>query len=184
MIDDYAGSTETPGATRAGLVVGSLIRTPQGDIPVENLSPGDLVCTHDNGPQPVCAVQLFRVQAHDQLAPICIMAGTLGPHDTLFLSPQHRVLIRDSLADMLFGDAEVLVAAKDLVNGRSVRRCADGPVDYVQLVLDAMQVIYVQGVPTECPVIIAASQPQAHGQAAPRRTLRPFEARILMTAAA
>jgi Hint domain len=85
---------------------------------------------------------------------------------------------------MLFGDAEVLVAAKDLVNGRSVRRCADGPVDYVQLVLDAMQVIYVQGVPTECPVFSAANQLQAHSQAVRRRALHPFEARILMTAAA
>jgi hypothetical protein len=42
------------------------------------------------------------------------------------VSPFHRVLIRDSLAELLFGEAEVLVAAKDLVNDHSVRAVPGG----------------------------------------------------------
>ncbi|MGB4828605.1 MAG: choice-of-anchor L domain-containing protein, partial [Paracoccaceae bacterium] len=34
-------------------VAGTLIRTPDGDVPVETLHPGDLVLTMDDGPQPL-----------------------------------------------------------------------------------------------------------------------------------
>jgi hypothetical protein len=65
------------------------------------------------------------------------------------VSGQHRVLVRDSLAELLFGAEEVLVAAKDLVNDRSVRACPGGMVDYVHLLFDRHQVIYSEGLATE-----------------------------------
>ncbi|KIC19549.1 LamG-like jellyroll fold domain-containing protein [Leisingera sp. ANG-DT] len=40
---------------------GTAIRTPQGDKPIETLRPGDLVCTLDNGPQPICWIGTRRL---------------------------------------------------------------------------------------------------------------------------
>ncbi|PKP73474.1 MAG: 2,3,4,5-tetrahydropyridine-2,6-carboxylate N-succinyltransferase [Alphaproteobacteria bacterium HGW-Alphaproteobacteria-6] len=130
-------------------VAGTLIRTPSGDRPVESLAPGDLVMTHDDGAQPLRWTGRRSVPATGTMAPIRIRAGTFGPHGTLMLSPQHRVLVRDSAAELLFGEAEVLVAAKDLVNGRSIRVVEGGMVDYVHLLFDRHQVIFSEGLATE-----------------------------------
>lgn len=153
-------------------IAGTLVRTPGGDIAVDALRPGDLISTRDNGPQPLVQSRPARVEALGDLAPVCICAGTLGPHGTLFVAPQHRIMIRDSLAALLFGAPEVMVAARDLVNGRSVTWMQGGLVDYVELSFDSPQVIFAHGLPT------GSIQP---GQC---RLLRRFEAQVLMTAAA
>lgn len=159
-------------SARFTCIAGTLIRTPSGDIAVDDLRPGDLICTADNGPQPLTLVQSVQVEALGDLAPVCIRAGTLGPHGTLFVAPQHRILIRDSLATLLFGAAEVMVAARDLVDGRLVTLMQGGLVDYVELGFEGPHVIYAHGLPT------ASIQP------GPGRMLRRFEAQVLMTAAA
>ena len=83
------------------------------------------------------------------MAPIHIRANALGTHGELKVSPQHRILIRDVLAELMFGHAEVLVAAKDLVNDRSIRTVEGGEVEYVHLLFDRHQVIYSEGLETE-----------------------------------
>ncbi len=183
-------------------VAGTMIRTVDGDKPVEQMAPGDLVVTRDDGPQPVRWVGRRQVRAQGAFAPIRIRAGTFGPHGNLLLSPQHRVLVRDSLAELLFGEDEVLVAAKDLLNDNSVTRRAGGMVTYVHLMFDRHQVIYSEGLPTESflpgpqtsnlfdqPVVdeICSIFPElnpatgAGYSGSARRTLRSFEARLLMS---
>lgn len=130
-------------------VAGTMILTSEGERAVETLTPGDLVMTQDDGAQPLRWVGRRRVAATGDLAPIRIEAGTFGPHRTLLVSPLHRVLIRDALAELLFGEGEVLVAAKDLVNDRSVRRIAGGTVDYVHILFDRHQVVLSDGLETE-----------------------------------
>ena len=130
-------------------VAGSLIRTPYGELPVEKLQPGDLVMTRDDGAQPIRWIGARMVEAEGDFAPVHIRAGTFGAHRDLRVSPQHRVLVRDSLAELLFGEAEVLVAAKDLLNDRSVTRCPGGEVTYVHLMFDRHQVIFSEGLETE-----------------------------------
>jgi hypothetical protein len=146
-----------------------------------------------------------EVDAIGAMAPIRIRAGTFGPHETLLVSPQHRVLVRDSQAEMLFGESEVLVAAKDLVNGTSVRRVEGGKVTYVHILFDRHQVVWSAGLATESflpgpqttslfdAAIVAeitAIFPQldpstgaGYGPSA-RRTLKEFEARVLFGEAA
>lgn len=130
-------------------VSGTLIRTPDGDVPVESLTPGDMVVTMDDGPQPLRWMGSRTVPARGGLAPICIKAGTFGDHGKLLVSPQHRILLRDSLAELMFGENEVLVAAKDLVNDRSVRRITGGDVEYVHLMFDTHQIVMSEGLATE-----------------------------------
>jgi len=186
-------------------VAGTMILTPDGEVPVETLRAGDLVRTQDDGDCPVRWAGQRSVDAQGDLAPIRIRAGTFGPHRELLVSPQHRVLIRDSLAELLFGDGEVLVAAKDLLNDRSVTRNTGGQVTYVHLMFDKHQVIYSQGLETEsflpgpqttscferplveeiCRIFpeLDPMTGQGYGSAA-RRTLRSYEARLLMAQAA
>lgn len=185
-------------------VAGTLIRTPLGEVAVEDLRPGDLVLTHDDGAQPLRWVGRRRVAAVGNMAPIRIRAGAFGAHGTLKVSPQHRILLRDSLAELLFGEAEVLVAAKDLVNDHSVTVCVGGEVDYVHLLFDRHQVIYSEGLASESflpgpqttasfeqeiVAEICALFPELDPQTgagypgAARRTLRGFEAQVLFATA-
>lgn len=183
-------------------VAGTLIRTPDGEVPVEDLEPGDLVLTHDNGPQPVRWTGRRRVVATGAIAPIRIRAGTFGPHGALLVSPQHRILIRDGLAELLFGETEVLVAAKELVNDRSVTVLEGGTIDYVHILFDSHQVVYSAGLATEsflpgpqtarsferetleeiCAIFPELDPTTGEGYSpAARRTLRGYEARVLFS---
>ncbi|MCO6384602.1 Hint domain-containing protein [Oceanicola sp. 502str15] len=130
-------------------VSGTLIATPSGEVPVESLAPGDLVLTHDDGPQPLRWIGRRAVPALGAMAPIHIRANTFGAHRALTISPLHRLMIRDPLAELMFGDGEVLVAAKELVNGSSVTRLEGGEVEYVHLLFDRHQVVFSEGLPTE-----------------------------------
>lgn len=130
-------------------VAGTLIATPDGDRRAETLTPGDMVMTKDEGAQPLRWIGSRQVAATGDYAPIHIRANTLGQHRDLLVSPLHRVLIRDNLAELLFGEAEVLVAARDLVNDRSITRREGGHVTYVHLLFDRHQVVFSEGLETE-----------------------------------
>lgn len=130
-------------------VAGTLIATPTGEVAVEALRPGDLVITRDDGPQPLRWSGARCVAAQGDFAPILIQAGSYGSHRDLLVSPQHRILLRDAYAELLFGEGEVLAAAKDLVNGGSVTCRPGGEVTYVHLLFDRHQVIYSEGLATE-----------------------------------
>ena len=130
-------------------VAGTLIATPGGPVRVEDLQPGDLVLTQDHGPQPVRWAGRRSVAAVGKMAPVQIAAGSFGDHGAVRVSPLHRVLVSGAVAELLFGEPEVLVAARDLVNDRSVRRVEGGSVDYVHIMFDAHQVIFANGLATE-----------------------------------
>lgn len=130
-------------------VAGTLIATPQGDRRAESLLPGDLVMTKDEGAQPLRWIGSRQVAATGDFAPIHIRANTLGQHRDLLVSPLHRVLIKDNLAELLFGETEVLVAARDLVNDHSITRREGGEVTYVHLLFDRHQVVFSEGLETE-----------------------------------
>jgi hypothetical protein len=183
-------------------VAGTMIRTPDGEVAVETLQAGDMIMTHDDGAQPLRWIGQRTVPAKDSFAPVRINAGTFGDHRTLLVSPQHRVLIRDSLAELLFGEAEVLVAAKDLVNDKSVRIQEGGDVTYVHLLFDRHQVIFSEGLTTEsflpgpqtshafeqdvideiCAIFPEIDPDTGLGYSpSARRTLRGYEAQILVS---
>lgn len=130
-------------------VAGTMIQTADGLRAVETLTPGDMVMTRDDGLQPVRWIGQRTVAATGKLAPIRIEANVLGTHGALMLSPLHRVLIKDAVAELLFGEDEVLVAARDLVNDRTIRPVEGGEVTYVHVMFDQHQVIYSEGLATE-----------------------------------
>ena len=150
--DTTSGITDTAFVNVSSVpcfVAGTLIETTRGRVAVETLMPGDMVLTHDNGPQPLRWIGRRVVPARGDFAPICIAANALGNHGALLLSPQHRILIRDPLAELLFEDAEVLVSAKDLLDGVHVTALEGGEVEYVHILFDAHQVVFSEGLATE-----------------------------------
>ncbi len=130
-------------------VAGTMIRTPDGEKPVEQLVPGDLVITYDDGPQPVRWIGRKSVSAFGNFAPVHISRGVFGRHRDIWVSPQHRVLVSNSYAELLFGEGEVLIAAKDLVDGRDVCIREGGVVDYVHILFDRHQVVFSNDLATE-----------------------------------
>lgn len=147
------GATSAVGTVDAStipcFVAGTLIRTPRGHLPVETLVPGDLVITRDRDAQPVRWAGARAVSGQGDLAPIRIAANTFGTHDEVRVSPQHRVLVRNAMAELLFGESEVLVAAKDLVDDHRITRCPTEMVTYVHIMFDQHEVIYSNGFASE-----------------------------------
>ncbi len=137
---------------------GTLIETASGPVPVEDLRRGDMVRTADGRAQPVRWIGSRRVSAFElardpALHPVRITAGALGagrPARDLLVSPQHRVLIEDWRAELMFGEGAVLVPAKALVDGTSVRIEAGlNKVEYFHVLFDAHEIMLTEGLPTE-----------------------------------
>ena len=76
--------------------------------------------------------------------------GPGRPFRDLRVSPQHRVLLRDWRAQMLFGEDEVLAPAKALLNDSTiVVDHAAEKVTYYHLLFSSHQIIVTDGAETE-----------------------------------
>ena len=130
-------------------VAGTLIDTPDGPRPIEQIKVGDLVMTMDDGPQPVLWHQINHMSALDGNAPIRIMAGSLDNSVDIYVSPQHRVLLQGWRAELFFGEDEVFVPAKHLVNGDTILVEPRRTVSYHHLLLETHQVLLTSGLKSE-----------------------------------
>lgn len=129
---------------------GALILTQRGLKPVETLREGDMIQTRDNGFQPLNLMLKRSANGQGQDAPIRFAEGAMGyDHGDLIVSPQHRMLINDWRAELWFGEPEVLVAAKFLVNTSTIRPCPTANITYYHLLMDRHDVISANGVPSE-----------------------------------
>jgi len=137
---------------------GTRIETPDGARLVEDLREGDKVQTKDNGAQEIVwkgsrRMTGARMFAMPHLRPVRIKTGALGverPDEELLVSPSHRMLINGHRAREMFNTSEILVAAKDLINGSTVTvDLAVREVTYVHLLLPDHQIVWANGVETE-----------------------------------
>ncbi|NRP11700.1 Leukotoxin [Aliiroseovarius sp. xm-m-379] len=125
------------------------IETPFGPRPVQDLRPGDLIITRDNGLQPLLWIGKSHVAAQGRLAPIRFCKDAIGNSRPLLVSPQHRILLKSPKATLLFDTPEVLVPACHMINGETIYREEASEVTYYHLLFDQHEVIYSEGVPTE-----------------------------------
>ncbi|PZX41981.1 Hint domain-containing protein [Roseinatronobacter thiooxidans] len=149
----------------------TLIATPQGPKPVAQLRAGDKVLTRDNGPQPVLwlgqsNLSGLALRRNPHLRPVRLRCGAVGdglPDEDLYVSPAHRIIVSGPKARALFGCDEVLVRAGDMVNYTTITQDpALHGVVYMHLLLEAHQILFANGVPTE----------SFHPALAPAQTLR------------
>ncbi|TCK99964.1 Hint domain-containing protein [Shimia isoporae] len=152
QVESSTGTTDTGFITinqAPCFAAGTFILTPFGEVPVEHIAVDDLVETMDNGPQPVRWHGSRTVDARGKFAPILIDEGTFGDHRALTLSPLHRVLISGAWSELLFGEEEVLIKARDLVNGKTIRQLEGGTVEYHHLLFDDHQIVFSEKLATE-----------------------------------
>ena len=137
---------------------GTLILTEQGDVPVEDVRAGDMVLTRDHGLQPLRWIGSKQVdgaalQAFESLRPVRISAGSLGsglPERDLYVSQQHRILISSKVAQRMFGETEVLIAAKHLVGLAGIDIDDSlATLEYFHLLFDQHEIVCSEGAQTE-----------------------------------
>ncbi|WP_313136337.1 Hint domain-containing protein [Paracoccus jeotgali] len=136
----------------------ALIMADGDEVAAGDLQVGDLVETRDDGLQAIRWIgkrhlDADTLAAYPNLRPIRIRAGALGdglPHSDLIVSPQHRILVRSRIAMKMFGAAEVLVAAKQLVQLDGIDIATDlDSVTYVHFLFDRHQIVLSNGAETE-----------------------------------
>lgn len=127
---------------------GTRIATPNGDIPVEQLRVGDLVCTRDNGVQPILwhGVRCLEgASLHAKHKPVTFDPTFISSDRPLSVSPQHAMMVS------LDGE-EYLVRAIQLARlcGGMVRTDdACSHATYHHLMFESHQVIFAEGVCSE-----------------------------------
>ncbi len=129
---------------------GTLIATPMGARDIATLQVGDLVMTRDHGLQPIRWIQSRTVSAQGRFAPVRIRPGVIiGQERDLIVSPQHRMLFQGYRAELLFGETEVLVPAKHLVDNLAVTRDEGHEVTYIHMMFDQHEIVFAEGAATE-----------------------------------
>ncbi len=133
---------------------GTLIETPFGALPIEQLEDGDEVMTHDGQTQLISWIGSRRLSGlelvlNPNLRPVRIMAGALTggrPGQDLTVSQNHRLLVDDWRAPLLFGEEEILAPAKSLLNNKNVYvDCPPGGIDYFHLLMDGHNLVCANG---------------------------------------
>jgi hypothetical protein len=141
------GTIDTITTDAACFMAGTMILTPDGEVAVETLKPGDLVLTNDGAVQRVSWLGLQSVCTMfadmRRSWPVRIKAGALAenvPARDLVLSPDHAVLIDDAL-----------IQAGALINGTSIVRENDVPQSFVyyHVEVDDHSLILAENTPAE-----------------------------------
>ncbi len=140
--EQLATASDGAGGTLVTIIpcfcAGTRIATPQGEIPVERLCPGDAVLTQA-GVRRLCWVGRSErdAAAAPELRPVRLAAGCLGagvPARDLLLSPEHAVLLDG-----------VLVRAIALLDRPGVARAPPGRVAYHHLGLARHGLVLAEG---------------------------------------
>ena len=161
---------------RLGAAVASAtpIRTPAGQVRADRLRAGDLVTTRDNGPRPLRVAARVVLPAQGSFTPIRLRSPYFPNTQDVIVSPGTRLLLSGAEVEYLLGEDEVLVAARQMVNNRSVlyetRRLF---VEYTLLLFDRTEVILAADCPVESH---APAEAGPAGNAPPRRRLQSYEA--------
>ena len=130
---------------QAAVVTGTPILTMDGELPVEFLSPGDLLISRNAGTAALLSIEI----ASTRTTLICIRAGSLGqnrPESDTRLVPDQPVLVRDWRAQALHGRSVSMMAAADLVDDGYIHAAAPVDVKLVTITLGAPHVIYAGGI--------------------------------------
>ena len=156
--DDGAGGLSGTALLQDGTVVnfaqieniicfarGTSVLTGVGERRIETLKAGDQILTYDNGLKQIRWIGSKTVSATGGLAPIVFEKGVLGNHRELIVSPQHRMLICGPQTELLFGQSEVLIPAKYLLNWDGVSQVESGEVEYFHMLFDNHEVIFSEG---------------------------------------
>jgi Hint domain len=139
--------TITSSETTICFLAGTMVRTADGEVPVETLKRGDIVVTSDGRSIPVdwLGIQTVSLRFADKLRvlPIRIRAGALAdnvPSRDLLVSPDHALLVDGAL-----------IQAGALANGTSIVRETNVPtvLTYYHVEVEDHSLILAENTPAE-----------------------------------
>jgi len=152
----------TPPATPVCFANGTLIATPSGEVPVETLQAGDKVLTSAGDEIELKWISsshfgYAEMLLNHRICPVRIPRDHFGkgmPHRDLWVSPQHRIVLRGWNVELALGEPEVLVAAKHVMGRPEYPgvRWRNG-VDYFHLLLDRHEILVSNGLESESMLI-------------------------------
>ena len=140
-------------APMPGMLAGTMVRTLEGVLPVEYLTPGDRIVTR-SGMRRLASVS---VVARKMVDLVRIRASTVGhdrPDQDLLLSPSQPVVIRDWRAQALYGVTAAAIPAARLADGEFVCLETHRNVRLFTLRFDDEEVIYAEGLELACPAFL------------------------------
>lgn len=139
-------------------VSGTMIGVRANERLIETLGAGDIVMSYDGHASVLRKVirrsfTAAQLRANSKLRPVRITAGALGnglPTRDLLVSRQHRMLVKSRIAERMFGQSEVLVAAIKLtaLPGIFIDDSVE-TVEYFHLLFDKHEIILAEGAPSE-----------------------------------
>ncbi len=118
-------------------------------VPIEDLKPGDMILTRNNGPQELQWVGQDTTRAVGDFAPVLIRQGAMNNTRDLLISPDHRLFVYQRTDKLGAGRKQVMIKARHLVNGDTVVRQEGGFVDYYQLLFNNHYIVYAEGIAAE-----------------------------------
>jgi len=125
------------------------IETANGTVFVEDITPGELVWTLGNGFQPVRWISHSTVLGRGAFAPVVFAPGAIGNKSALVLSQEHRVYLDSDLAGLLFGEPQVLIAAKHLLGLPGVALRPQFRIRYTHFMFESHQIVRSNGALSE-----------------------------------
>ncbi len=136
---------------------GTDILTPAGYREVETLQIGDLVLNAQGETKPVLWIGRTEVSIAEMLSvperrPVRIAANAIEPgvpFSDLYVSAQHRVVLNGWATELLFGEEDVLVAAKHLVGTIAERVMPKAAVTYYHLLFEGHDLVISNGLTSE-----------------------------------
>ena len=146
---DHVENTAVPATQLARFTAGTMIKTDRAERAIETLQVGERVMTRDHGLQTIRWTGTRTVAGRGKMAPVTFDTGTLGCSTPLSVSPNHRMLIAGTMAELVCGDDELLLSAGMLINGRNVRQAECGFVTYVHIMFDYHEIIWANDCPCE-----------------------------------
>lgn len=146
-----AGGAGTPQSQ--GMLSGTMVRTLDGLIPVEFLTPGDRIVTRAGARR----LTSISVVVRKQVDLVRVKASTIGhdrPDQDLLLSPGQPVLIRDWRAKALYGVPVAAIPVSRLADGEFVCVETHRNARLFTLRFDDDEVIYAEGLELACPAFL------------------------------
>jgi len=135
------------------MLSGTMVRTLDGVLPVEFLTPGDRIVTRAGARR----VTSISVVTRKQVDLVRIRASTMGhdrPDQDLLLSPGQPVVIRDWRAQTLYGVSAAAIPAARLADGEFICMETHRQVRLFTLRFDDEEVIYAEGLELACPAFL------------------------------
>lgn len=136
---------------------GTEILTPAGYRKIQTLRIGDHVLTHTGDAKSILWIGHTDVSFAEMLRtperrPIRIAAHAIAPgvpFCDLYMSAQHRIVLDNASAELLFGERQVLVAAKHLVGSFAAPALPAGAIAYYHLLLADHDMVISNGLASE-----------------------------------